>query len=167
MPARSHGMTRTKTYNSWRAMKDRVLHPNHYGYKWYAEKSVTICDKWMSFSGFLEDMGERPEGTTLDRIDNNKGYYKENCRWISMKFQRRNRSDTIRVEWKGMYKTLAEWAEYMGLLYQVFRTRRSEHWSVDRILSTPVRGFSSSMQQSPAQSRKSSKGMKSLQQPDG
>jgi hypothetical protein len=128
----------SKTYNSWRGMKDRVLNPTHYGYKWYKEKGITICKRWIeSFQDFLSDMGERPEGTTLDRVDNNKDYCKENCRWVSMTKQRRNRSDTVFIEYKGERNTAAGFAEKYGLPYKAVRSRLQEGWDIAKSLETP------------------------------
>lgn len=84
------------TYKSWMAMVQRCTksyHPHHNNYK------GLLSERWRDFSLFLEDMGERPEGTTLDRIDNSKGYNKENCRWSTRKTQQRNRkSNSIDLE---------------------------------------------------------------------
>jgi hypothetical protein len=87
-----HGMYGCGAYLSWVKMKDRCLNPNHQHAKHYIEKGITICEKWMSFSGFYEDMGDRPDGFSLDRINNSKGYTAENCRWIPLKDQPKNRS---------------------------------------------------------------------------
>ena len=88
----THGMYGTPTYVSWRRMKDRCLNKNHMYYHLYGGQGVTIAQKWMDFEGFLEDMGKRPAGGySLDRIDNNRGYYKENCRWIPRRDQPKNR----------------------------------------------------------------------------
>lgn len=87
-----HGFYGTPTYVSWRRMKDRCLNKNHTYYHLYGGSGVTVADKWLTFEGFLEDMGERPAGGySLDRIDNNLGYFKENCRWIPRKDQPKNR----------------------------------------------------------------------------
>lgn len=72
-------------------MKDRCLNPNHPYSKHYLERGIVICEKWMSFTGFYEDMGDRPNGYSLDRIDNEGGYCKENCRWIPLRDQPKNR----------------------------------------------------------------------------
>lgn len=82
---------RGSTYSSWEAMKSRCLNPNHQAYSSYGGRGITICNEWLDFKGFLKDMGERPKGMTLDRIDNDKGYSKSNCRWSTPKQQARNR----------------------------------------------------------------------------
>lgn len=76
----------TKTYNSWSAMKTRVSRGNQYSYG-----HITICERWESFENFLADMGERPEGMTLDRIDNSGNYEPTNCRWADYDTQLKNR----------------------------------------------------------------------------
>lgn len=86
-----HGTVKDPTYGTWYSMKARCYNPKSISFKWYGQRGVTVCDRWRdSFSNFLEDMGERPEGKTLDRIDFNKGYSKENCRWATPQEQRTN-----------------------------------------------------------------------------
>ena len=85
-----HGMNRTPTYYSWQSMKDRCLNKNSDNSRWYGEKGVSVCQKWMSFENFLADMGERPEGTTLDRINPFGDYEPDNCRWADMATQKAN-----------------------------------------------------------------------------
>lgn len=88
----THGMADTDTYSTWLKMKERCSYPNERQYT-YKENNITVCDRWKnSFENFLEDMGERPEGLTLDRIDNKQGYFKENCRWADKTLQSYNRS---------------------------------------------------------------------------
>lgn len=74
-------MTKTKEYNSWRGMRARCNNPNDTHYKFYGERGITYEERWDDFSQFYKDMGDIPEGFQLDRIDVNKGYSKDNCRW--------------------------------------------------------------------------------------
>lgn len=91
--AKKHGGTGSRTYSSWAAMRSRCLVKSSGNYHKYGAKGVTICDRWKeSFENFLEDMGKRPEGTSLDRTDCSKGYSPDNCRWATIEEQNQNRS---------------------------------------------------------------------------
>lgn len=129
-----HGMKRTRSYTTWESMKSRCLNPNDKFWKDYGGRGITVCDKWMSFEGFYEDMGDKPEGMTIDRIDNNKGYSKENCQWATMKHQNRNKRDTLYLTCGGVTKCLAEWAEDTGIKYHTLYWRYTHGWPTDRCL---------------------------------
>ena len=87
-----HGYRYTKTYKSWDCMKQRCLNPNSPNYYNYGGRGITVCKEWVDdFRNFLRDMGERPEGTTIDRIDVNDDYNSYNCRWATPQEQRGNR----------------------------------------------------------------------------
>ena len=86
-----HGFENTPTYHSWEQMKQRCLNPNKDNYKYYGGRGIIVCDRWLKFENFLEDMGERPVGLTLDRKDSNGDYRLGNCRWATPKEQANNR----------------------------------------------------------------------------
>jgi len=88
---KKHGMAKTKTYDAWISIKQRCLNPKSASYHNYGGRGITISDEWLSFEKFLEDMGEAPEGFSIERIDNDKGYFKENCKWATREEQNLNK----------------------------------------------------------------------------
>lgn len=94
-----HGQSETKIYRLWRAMINRCTNKNNAAYPNYGGRGITVCDSWLeSFENFMNDMGIRPKGTSLDRIDNNKGYSPENCRWSTQKEQSRNTRSNVYID---------------------------------------------------------------------
>lgn len=115
---KKHGMAMTPTYHVWQGMKTRCYNKNFHAYPNYGARGITVCDRWLeSFENFYEDMGEKPHKKSLDRIDNSKGYSKENCRWATNEEQQRNRRWARLLTYKGVTKPIAEWAEITGIPY--------------------------------------------------
>jgi len=92
---KTHGMEGTPTYRIWNGMITRCHNPNVHKYPEYGGRGITVCERWRKFKNFFEDMGERPGKLQLDRIDNDKGYFKENCRWITSKANNQNRRGCV------------------------------------------------------------------------
>ena len=90
LKSKVHGLINSPTYRTWQCMKARCLISTERGYRWYGAKGVTICEEWLSFAGFLKDMGERPKGMTLDRINPFGNYEPSNCRWADKQTQTQN-----------------------------------------------------------------------------
>jgi hypothetical protein len=105
----------------------------------YYNRNIKICERWNSYENFLEDMGERPENKTLDRIDNNKGYSKENCRWATPREQTLNRRCALQITFRNQTKLLADWCQELNLPYATVYTRLYAYkWSIEEALSRPV-----------------------------
>lgn len=134
--------TRSPTYRSWETMKSRCLNPNDRSYKDYGGRGIAVCSEWENFNGFLNDMGERPRGTTLDRINVNSNYCKENCRWATTKKQQRNKRNNRMVFFNGEEIPLVSLSEKTGVPYQRLWERIVRHgWSVEDAISKPSIAF--------------------------
>lgn len=103
-------------------------------------RGITICPQWMNFINFLQDMGERPKGLTLDRKNNNGNYEPSNCKWSDQIIQTNNATSNIRVKYNGSVKTIAEWSVYLNIPYHILykRTQHSK-WSFKKAIKTPIR----------------------------
>lgn len=136
----THGMSKTKTYYSWHAMKKRCLLSTDKDYKRYGGRGIKICEEWLNFENFFKDMGIMPKGLTLDRINNENGYFKENCQWATPKKQANNRRSNILIEYKGIKNTLVQWSEYLDMPYGLLHDRICRRkWSVERAFTQKSR----------------------------
>ena len=110
-----HGRSNSPEYKSWCMMKQRCTNPNYNQFDDYGGRGITFCERWMLFDNFFADMGERPKGTTLDRIDNTKGYDPTNCRWATRREQQLNKRDTRNVTIDGQAMCVSHAAKQLGL----------------------------------------------------
>jgi hypothetical protein len=130
---RKHGQHGTLTYSRWKSMRQRAA-KQHGPYA-----TVECCARWASFDAFLADMGECPEGHTLDRIDNQHGYEPGNCRWATMADQNANRSSVVMLTQAGACKSVADWARELGISANTIRMRLRLGWDAERALTTPAK----------------------------
>jgi hypothetical protein len=136
----THGMSDTRTYAVWHAMRGRCEYTAHQSYALYGGRGIAVCPQWSRFETFLRDMGHKPPGKSLDRIDNDGDYSPENCRWASTHEQARNRRGTKRILFNGERRCLSEWAEKLGLSYFLIHRRIIRAgWSPERAFSQPSR----------------------------
>ena len=130
-----HGMSHTKTHNAWLHMQERCYRESNPSYPRYGGRGITVCDRWLeSFVNFLEDMGEAPEGFSIDRIDNDGMYSPENCRWADPKTQANNTSVNTRIEFDGQSRTVAQWAEETGIGRTTIHYRLGANMATDLVL---------------------------------
>lgn len=114
-----HNMTNTPTYNSWLAMRRRCNDVTNNRYESYGGKGISVCDRWVdSFENFVEDMGEKPEGFSLERLDNNLGYSADNCVWASDITQANNKSNVALINHVQDEWSLRRWCEILNLNYK-------------------------------------------------
>jgi hypothetical protein len=107
---------RSATYIAWNSMRQRCNRgPEHRSWANYGGRGIRVCEAWDDFAVFLRDMGERPPGMSLERIDNNGNYEPSNCRWATFKEQMRNKRTSRIIEFRGQRRCVAEWAEIVGL----------------------------------------------------
>ena len=126
----------TGIYGSWYSMKQRISNPKNSAYHNYGGRGLTHDQKWETFAGFEEDMGNtHKKGFTLERIDNNGNYCKENCRWATRKDQCNNMRKNIFIEYKGVTLTSSQWAEKLGMKEGTFKSRRLRGWTLERMMN--------------------------------
>ena len=119
------------TYQSWRSLRNRCNNKNTWNYARYGGAGIKYDPAWNSYEAFLEDMGERPEGMTLDRIDNSKNYCKDNCRWATAAEQQANRRNCMHLTYNGITKTAAEWSKQLGLAKGAVWNRIKAGWPLE------------------------------------
>lgn len=130
-------------YAAWACMKNRCYDVTSASYPRYGGRGIKVCDRWKyDFLNFKKDMGLRPPGHSLDRIDVNGNYEPGNCRWATRKEQARNRRRSFHIEYRGERKLFIEWCEQFDVKYPLAYRRLKAGWSVDDALTKPVKGRS-------------------------
>jgi hypothetical protein len=127
-------------YQAWCNMKSRCDNPNYTNYQLWGGRGISYDSRWKIFENFAEDMySTYKKGLTLDRIDNNSNYSKENCRWATRKEQNNNRRDNVLIEYKGISDTLLNWANYFKIKRSALAQRIYVYkWSIERALTQEV-----------------------------
>jgi hypothetical protein len=131
-----HGLSKSRAHGIWLGIKQRCHNPNNPAYSYYGGRGITVCDRWNdSFEAFLADMGEPPDGQTLDRIDSNGHYSRENCRWASIKEQQNNTRRNRRVTVGNITLTISQWAELTGMHRNTIDERLKAGWPPERAVT--------------------------------
>lgn len=132
---RTHGMTGSRTYSCWVNMKTRCLNEKNEKFKDYGGRGITICERWMQFALFLEDMGEAPPGMTIERDNVDGNYDPGNCIWATQKTQQNNRRNTVFVTLNGEQMTLSEACARTGVNRKLADKRLRKGWPDDKALA--------------------------------
>lgn len=119
----THGLSGTREYHIWEQMKARCLRSTHPCFRKYGARGISICERWMRFENFIADMGNCPEGMSIDRIDNDGDYEPSNCRWTTRLVQQNNRRCCVYIEHEGKTRTMSEWARELGFRFTTLSRR--------------------------------------------
>lgn len=130
------------TFICWEGMIQRCKNKNGSEYKNYGGRGISVCKRWASYENFLFDMGIKPEGLSIERIDNNGNYETGNCRWATPKEQANNKRTNRILEHNGIRANVTQWAEKLGVSKTGLLYRLSAGWSVERALTQPVKRYS-------------------------
>ena len=138
MSSLRHGKTKTKTWYAWVNMRIRCFNKNGSNYKHYGGRGITVCDRWMKFENFYADMGDKPVGMSLDRINNDGNYEPGNCRWSTGSTQQNNKRNNHLLFLNGEMRTLAQWSEEFDIDRRVVLYRIRSGWKAKDALTLPV-----------------------------
>lgn len=136
-----HGMSKTHPlYATWLTMRDRCNNPKHKDYGRYGGRGIKVDPRWDDFAQFVADMGERPKGKSIDRIDNDGDYSAENCRWATQKEQVTNSSKVQMLTANGKTQSQSDWARELGVHQSCISQRINQYgWSIEKACTTPGR----------------------------
>lgn len=126
--------TKRPEYWAWQRMKQRCFDENTPEFKHYGGRGITVCERWLDFENFLSDMGERPKGMTVERINNDGDYESTNCRWATRREQAVNRSMTRWLTYGGERLCMKDWALRVGISLPLLKYRIDAGWPLERAL---------------------------------
>ena len=135
----THGQSKTKIYNIWVSMLSRCRNKNFPLYKNYGGRGIKVCERWLIFENFLADMGDKPDGMTIDRINNDGNYEPSNCRWATWIDQANNKRTTRFVVYNGMKLSLAQWARKLNINSDTLKDRLDSNWPIREAFFKPVK----------------------------
>lgn len=138
----THREIHTRLYKIWGNMCNRCSNPNNPAWSRYGQRGILVCDEWKSYENFRNwaKTNGYTDSLTIDRIDNNKGYNPDNCRWVDRYAQANNKRNNHIVEYDGYKKTLSEWASYLGIPYKTLHHRVvGLNWDIERAFTQPIR----------------------------
>jgi hypothetical protein len=131
----SHGQHASLAYTSWNGMLQRCHNPDNPSYARYGARGIVVCDRWRSsFADFLKDMGHRPDGFSIERVDNEGPYSPENCVWASSLTQNRNKRSNVMLTYQGVTRAASEWASVLGIPPQTLYSRLARGWPIEKAL---------------------------------
>lgn len=136
--SRTHGHLYTPAYRSWATMIQRCTNPKTPGYCYYGGRGIEVCERWLKFPLFLADMGTRPDGTSLDRIDNDGNYEPSNCRWATNAEQANNKRSCHMITYAGETLSVTEWAVRTGINRGTIFSRLQSGWDEIAAITTPI-----------------------------
>lgn len=131
---RTHGMRKTPVWGVWWQMIQRCRNERHPAFKDYGARGIRVCERWQRFENFYADMGPRPDGLTLERVDNDGNYEPGNCKWASRVEQHRNRRSTHFIEWNGERLPISVWDERLGYSKGTLAKRLRNGWTLEHAM---------------------------------
>lgn len=137
----THGESHSKEYMAWNSLFPRCYKKTHKAYKFYGARGITVCERWGSFSNFLQDMGRAPTKMhSIDRIISRGNYEPGNCRWATWEEQGNNKINSVMITHNGIKKSKTQWARHLGISYDMLHLRMKKGMSIPEIekqLMTP------------------------------
>lgn len=134
----THGMSETSEYRSWAEMKSRCLNPKSRRFSYYGGRGITVCERWLDFQNFIDDMGNKPTPEhSIERIDVNGNYEPSNCKWVTFTEQQNNKRNTTMIEYNGKTQSIKDWCRELELNYRTIKDRLINGWTVKEMFETP------------------------------